>query len=686
MESHLDHLHKTWKLLGKLDQQGNCVLLDGESLSLAQVISVSRFSTKTSVLESPDLFQRLESSVRTLMDRLERGEQVYGVNTGCGGNADTRTEQLRVLQHSFLQHQQCGILPNLATAGSSFVDEESHNLAPEVVRGAILLRCNSLLRGHSSVRIEVIKLLLHALNKGITPVIPLRGSISASGDLSPLSYIGGLIEGNPDIYVQVKENDVPRVITAAEALQRANIAPLMLNAKEGLSIVNGTAVSAAAASLVLYDSHNLALLAQVLTAMATEALLGTVDNYHEFISQCRPHQGQIEVARNLCACLRGTRLSQNTDVNKLGLVQDRYALRTAPQWIGPQIEDLLSADRQVGVELNSSSDNPLIDVTGDRFHHGGNFQAASVTSAMEKVRSSLVMLGRILLAQCNELISPSLSAGLPPNLCADDPSLSFTVKGLDVNMTAYYSELAFLANSVVSHVQTAEMSNQSVNSLALISARYTGQSVQILSMMSAVHLYILCQALDLRALSLDFFAVAQIEAKRVYDEIFIVENGSDIPKFEDVWLQITSSWLTTAQLDLSPRCEQIAAQSFGYILNAKSIGQTSPPPSFCSAAKQWKERLSCFLCDIYDRTRAEFIGARSTPSYLGVTTKAMYEFVRHELAVPFHRGVRDHPTLSNDTSDNSRPKKTIGSHVTRIYIAVRTGDIMKPIKSMLQPH
>ncbi|PYH95245.1 phenylalanine ammonia-lyase [Aspergillus ellipticus CBS 707.79] len=592
MESHQGHLQKTWNLLEKLAREEDRVLLDGGSLSLAAVALV---------LESHELVRRLEGSVKTLTSRLERGEQVYG--------SFTRTEQLRILQHSFLQHQQCGILPN-----------ESHNLSAEVVRGAMLLRCNSLLRGHSSVRIEVINLLLHALNEGIPPVIPLRGSISAVKDKS----------------------NSPRVISAAAALEEAKITPLMLEAKEGLSIVNGTAVSAAAASLVLYDSHNLALLAQVLTAMATEALLGAVDNYHEFISHCRPHEDQAEVAKNLRSFLRGSRISQPTDVNKLRLVQDRYALRTAPQWIGLQLEDLLSADRQIRVELNSSTDNSLIGVAGDRFHHGGNFQAASVTSAMEKTRSSLVMLGRILLGQCNELISPSMSAGLPPNLCADDPSLSFTVKGLDVNMTAYYSELAFLENSVASHVQTAEMSNQSVNSLALISARYTGQSVQILSMMCAVHLYILCQALDLRALSLDFFAAAQAEAKKTYDEVFIAEKGSDIPDFHDVWLQITSSWLTTSQLYLSPRCEKVAAQSFSYIMDAKATSPTDLLPSFCISAKQWKEMVSCLLYEIYDRTRADFIGARSTPSYLGVTTKAMYELVRCDLAVPFHRGKRRH--------------------------------------------
>ncbi|RAK95025.1 aromatic amino acid ammonia-lyase [Aspergillus ibericus CBS 121593] len=685
MSSHLGHLQKTWNFLERLAEPNSHVRLDGDSLGLGAVVAVSRSSTKVSVLDPEQLAQRLEEGMRTLTRLLERNEQVYGVNTGCGGNSDTRTEQLRLLQHSFLQHHQCGILPDPASAGSGAVEEDRHSLSQETVRGTILLRCNSLLRGHSGVRIEIIDFLLHVLNEEITPVIPLRGSISASGDLTPLSYIGGLIEGNPDIYVQVRENGKGRLMTAEAALQQANISPLSLNAKEGLGIMNGTAVSAAAASLVLYDSHNLAILSQVCTAMATEALVGTVDNYHEFISECRPHPGQKEVARNIRSCLRGSHLSPETDVNKLGLAQDRYALRTAPQWIGPQLEDLLNADRQIEIELNSATDNPLIDVSRDRFHHGGNFQAVSVTSAMEKVRGVLVMLGKILLGQCNELTNPCLSGGLPPNLCADDPSVSFTVKGLDIHMTAYYSELAYLANSVASHIQTAEMGNQSVNSLALVSARCTGQSVQLLSMMCAAHLYVLCQALDLRVLNLEFLATAKAKSRELYGKTFTTDNELGDSHFENVWSQIASTWIDTAQLDPSNRCEKVAAQSFAYLMGKKMVATAVPSSSFCSSTKQWKEKLLLLLCDLYTHTRADFTAKPSTPSYLGAVTRSTYVFVRHDLAVPFHRGVSDHPTIAGD-SDTGESKKTVGSHVTRIYVAVRNGDLMKPVKAMLGPH
>lgn len=232
------------------------------------------------------------------------------------------------------------------------------------------------------------------------------------------------------------------------------------------------------------------------------ALRGSVDNYHPFIAAARPHPGQIEAAANITRFLQGSSLSGSHESGSRakGLYQDRYALRTSTQWIGPYIEDLRLAAAQLEIELNSTTDNPLIDVQGQRIHHGGNFQATSVTSAIEKTRLALQMFGKLLFAQSTEVINPMLNGNLPPNLSFDDPNTSFTFKGVDINMAAYMSELAFLANPVSSHVQTAEMNNQAVNSLALISTRYTDSAVELVSLMCAAHLYTLCQALDLQAL------------------------------------------------------------------------------------------------------------------------------------------------------------------------------------------
>ncbi|KAJ5673259.1 hypothetical protein N7507_002386 [Penicillium longicatenatum] len=582
-----------------------------------------------------------------------------GVNTGCGGNASTRTKRLESIQKAFLQHHQAGIVP------PSSVD--SHALPRDVVRGAMVLRCNSLLRGHSAVRMEIIDLVLQALNHRVTPIIPLRGSISASGDLSPLSYIGGLVEGNSDAMVQMKTKE-----DAASALRMLGIMPLTLRAKEALGLMNGTAPSAAAAALVLHDTNTLAILVQLLTAMATEALLGSVDNYHEFISQCRPHPGQAEVVTNIKKFLTGSKFSQKTQVKQQGLVQDRYALRTAPQWIGPQLEDLSLANQQIITELNSSTDNPLIDVAGDRFHHGGNFQAASVTSAMEKTRVALVMFGRLLVSQCNEIINPIMNKGLSPNLCIDDPSLSFTCKGVDINMSSYFSELALISSPAAAHVHVSEMGNQSVNSLALIAARFASQSADILHTMSAAHLYVLCQALDLRALEKDFLGTIEFQLSSLYNDLFggtVIKND-----FRAVWTQLLESWSAHNQLDIEPRCTASSVDSTNCITNI--VMTRSASLDLYEAAKSWNTSAASILAEEYEKTRHRFILHPSTPNYLAKSTKEMYMWVRQALQIPLHRGLMDHPGVEG----TEERRKNIGSMVTRIYTAIRDGEIREALE------
>ncbi|KAJ5163156.1 Phenylalanine ammonia-lyase [Penicillium coprophilum] len=664
MPTHLDEVRKAWKILNENSSSASVVTLDGEpeSLQVAHIVAVARLSVDASILQSDPIVTRVQESIATLNLHLNNGEVIYGVNTGCGGNANTRTRKLNLLQKAFLQHHQSGILISLPEHGNDSYtmphDASHHALPREIVRGTMLLRCNSLLRGHSAVRMEVIELLAQALNLGITPLIPLRGSISASGDLSPLAYLGGLIEGSPDIFVQVgqgspsneKTGKEVEVMSAANALRRANITPLTLRAKEGLGIMNGTAPSAAAAALTLHDVNNLAVLTQVLTAMATEVLLGSVDNYDDFISQCRPHPGQIEVARNISGLLAGTMLAQRTNVHRQGLAQDRYALRTAPQWLGPVIEDLLLANRQVTIELNSTTDNPLIDVAQD------------------------LMLGRLLVSQCQEIINPNLNKGLPPNLCFDDPSISFTCKGIDINMSAYFSELAFLGNSVVSHVHVADMNNQSVNSLALIACRYVKEGVDIVTMMCAAHLYVLCQALDLRAMTLEFFATAKVALHDLYQELWC---AGEIPDFDTLWVAITESWDAHNDSDeIETRCEKVAADSAHCAIDQITTSESCLPFNSLKVFPKWRVGVASLLKKAHAETRHQFLIKQSTPDYLATSTKEIYLWVRQTLHVPLHQGLVDHPGDSEDAKNN----KTIGTRVSVIYTAIRDGKLMVPLQ------
>ncbi|KAF6229225.1 hypothetical protein HO133_007341 [Letharia lupina] len=543
--------------------------VDGRSLTIADVVEVSR-QLKHVELTSESI-NAIEVCSKIIPEKIAKGNIIYGVNTGFGGSADTRSNDVERVQQSLISHLTCGIVAdgkqqpvlesntnlyqsngvthpgqsngsngvthpdqsngvthpsqsNSVAEPSKDLKEQRHRTLVKIslplndplaatcmpeswARASMIIRLNSLSGGASGIRVDIAESLVNLLNKDVVPRIPVRGSISASGDLSALAWIGAVMQGKSSATASAGPRDIDgarRVTRADVALEEAGIAPISLHAKEGLAIVNGTAVSAAVAALAAYESLNLAALSQVLTAMSVEALRGSDESFEPFIAQVRPHPGQVDSARTIKAFLSGSQLLNRHDSqNEATLRQDRYSIRTASQWIGPVLEDFCLAHDQLTIELNSVTDNPLIETATGRVFHGGNFQGRAVTSAAEKLRQGLQSIGRMLFAQCTEMINPTTSWGLPPNLCSDDANDSFLFKGLDVVVAGLTSELGFLANPVGSHVQTAEMGNQSLNSLALISARYTLEAVDVLSQIASAHLMVLCQALDLRSIEIE---------------------------------------------------------------------------------------------------------------------------------------------------------------------------------------
>jgi phenylalanine ammonia-lyase len=350
-------------------------------------------------------------------------------------------------------------------------------------------------------------------------------------------------------------------------------------------------------------------------------------------------------------------------------VQDRYSLRSAPQWIGPQLEDMLLAHRQITTELNSSCDNPLVDSSAHDILYGCNFQAAVVTSAMEKVRLSLQMFGRLLFAQTTEMIDPTLSGGLPANLAADNPSLSFTMKGVDVNMAAYMAELSYLANPMSSHVQAAEMHNQAVNSMALASARMTNDALDILNKMSACHAYVVCQALDLRALHKMFLnqvssAIATLTTTSFDVDVDPIRLGVLVDAMRET---ITPSWNSTTKLDLAVRCECLI-NSLVPLVVAHTSELTVPH------IQKWREATLEEVLRVWKKAFTAFVAKPHTAELLGNGSRVLYRFIRNELCVPFHQGFIEHPTIGNDMLGD-RPKKTIGGWISIIHSAVQDGTL-----------
>lgn len=674
-------------------RNGKTVTVDGQTLSIAAVTAASRYHASVQLTDSPKVQERVAKSRKIMGDKVDNGISVYGVSTGFGGSADTRTDQPLILGHSLLQMQHIGVLPSSTKPPPALplLDPLTSSSMPEAwVRGAILIRMNSLIRGHSGVRWELIQRMNALLEARITPLVPLRGSISASGDLSPLSYIAGTLSGNPSIRVYDGPVDARQIVSSRQALAAHNIEPLPLASKEPLGILNGTAFSAAVASLVLNDAVHLALLTQVCTAMGTEALAGTRLSFDPFIhAVARPHPGQIESAKIIYDLLEGSQFAvtheQEVTISedKGQLRQDRYPLRTAPQFIGPQLEDLLSSLATIAQECNSTTDNPLVDPETGHIHHGGNFQAMAVTNVMEKTRLSLHHFGKLLFTQCAELMDPTMNRGLPPNLAATDPSLDYHGKGIDIATAAYVAELGFLANPVSTHIQSAEMNNQAVNSLALVSGRQTINSLDVLSILIASYLYSLCQALDLRAMQKELVD----GVNRIASEELASTYGAKLS--QRGLATITASVCSTLQdaiehtstMDASDRMVKVAASTTPVLVDFLSSQASLATDSVGAALSQipeFRRSLASRSTLLLQTLRRAYLsgerGKAPAARFLN-KTRPVYEFVRLTLGIRMHGS----ENLNRFANGHGVDEQTTGQNISLIHEAIRDGQMQSVI-------
>ncbi|MBS1850963.1 MAG: histidine ammonia-lyase [Acidobacteria bacterium] len=375
--------------------------IDGSTLTLEAVREVA--VKKRSVLLSADARERVRQA-RAVVDALVAGNKVsYAITTGVGKLSDVRIagEQIRELQVNLVRSHAVGVGDPLPVAET---------------RAMMLLRANSLSKGHSGVRTEVVDGLCEMLNRGVTPVVPSQGSVGASGDLAPLAHLALALIGEGECW-----DDKGGRIPSADALKRAQITPLVLEAKEAVSLINGTQAMLAVGTLALLATETLVDTADVIGALTLDALRGTDVAFDARIHQARPHSGQIRTAENLRNLLAGSEIRKShADCNR---VQDAYSLRCIPQVHGA-VRDTLAFCREVfATEANSAVDNPLVFVKDPKQAEGdvlsgGNFHGEPVAFALDYLAIALSALAGISERRIERLVNPALSEGLPPFLAA----------------------------------------------------------------------------------------------------------------------------------------------------------------------------------------------------------------------------------------------------------------------------
>lgn len=445
-------------------------------LSIEALLEISRGAVRVELDTDPAYRRRLARAREAVERAQDLGREVYGVTTGVGASSDVAIpRKLREeLAANLLRFHGCG----------------TGRVLDELESAAVLaVRLVTLARGHSGVREVLLERMCDLLNDRVLPRIPEEGSVGASGDLTPLSYLAALLVGEREALLD------GRVVPAPEALAAVGLQPLALAPKESLALMNGTAAMTAIGCISWGRAARLARLAAGITAMVVDVTRGNPGHFDPRIFELKPHPGQRLCAEWIRADLA---LDAGVAEPEPARLQDRYSLRCAPHVIGVLVDALEASKRMLEIELNGVDDNPLVDPDSGEILHGGNFYGGHVSFAMDFLKSALASVADLLDRQLAIMCVPETSGGLPANLVALQDVSHHGYKAMQISASALTAEALKLTMPAAAFSRSTESHNQDKVSMGTIAARDCRRILDLTETVATIALLGACQALDLR--------------------------------------------------------------------------------------------------------------------------------------------------------------------------------------------
>lgn len=466
------------------------VLTVGEQpLSIEDVVSVARSECQVALPETSEWRELIQKGADFLDQLLEEEGVIYGVTTGYGDSClvEVPLHQVNELPLHLSRFHGCGL---------------GEDLDVITARAVVVTRLCSLARGYSGVSIALLERLVWLLNENVIPVIPSEGSVGASGDLTPLSYIAGTLVGERDVYID------GQIVPVAQVYAEKNMLPLTLRPKEGLALMNGTAVMTAIACLNYKKAEQIALASTLITALNVLALEGNPSHFDEVLFAQKPHPGQQHIAKQLRDWLN----SEVQTAHQSPRLQDRYSLRCAPHIIGVFEDSKVWLRQFIENELNSSNDNPLIDPVGMRVLHGGHFYGGHIAQAMDSLKIMIANIADLMDRQIAQLVDHKMNHGLPRNLTgatAERLPLNHGFKAVQIGVSAWTAEA--LKNTLAASIfsRSTECHNQDKVSMGTIAARDASRVITLTQQVIAALCCASVQAIHLKGLTIQLSPTLQ---------------------------------------------------------------------------------------------------------------------------------------------------------------------------------